>query len=104
MNTPAPSKLRDWLSRENIPSYVFAERVDMHRNTISRLLTGKKRPSDAAKERIFLATVGEVSPNDWVLSASDLTKVKAYCCGKSTPQVYSDDKDAPADCVPDDED
>ena len=87
MDTTAPSKLRAWLSRENIPGNVFAERVGMHPNTISRLLRGKKRPSDTAKERIFLATEGEVSPNDWVLSASDLMKVKGYCCDKSTQEV-----------------
>jgi len=63
----------------------------MHRNTVSRLLTGKKRPSDAAKERIFLVTDGEVSPNDWVLSEADLVRVKGYCCKKSTHQVDSED-------------
>lgn len=62
----AARKLSALLKREGIHQSAFAQRVGVGNSTVSRWLTGERRPSLTLAQRIFNETGGDVTPNDWL--------------------------------------
>ncbi len=59
-------KLVDYLERKNITGKEFAEKVDAHPSTISRILKGNLTPTIDLACRIKAATGGVVKLEDWL--------------------------------------
>lgn len=62
----AARKLAAFLKRKGLHQSAFADRVGVGSSTISRLLTGERRPSLKLAQRIFDETDADVTPNDWM--------------------------------------
>jgi transcriptional regulator with XRE-family HTH domain len=67
----AAHKLAALLKRERLHQSAFAERVGVGSSTVSRWLTGERRPSLELAQRIFDETGGVVTPNDWLCPANE---------------------------------
>jgi|TARA_R100000426_G_scaffold6028_2_gene8000 transcriptional regulator with XRE-family HTH domain len=57
--------LSEYLKAKKISQAKFAYRCNLSRATICRILDGSRYPSPETMRRIFLATDGEVKPNDF---------------------------------------
>jgi transcriptional regulator with XRE-family HTH domain len=62
-------KLAQYLRREKLKPAEFAARLKKPASTISRLLNGDRKGGIALLEEIAIATGGEVTPNDFMVSA-----------------------------------
>lgn len=58
-------RLRDWLKSVNKPVEAFAHEIGVNRRTVYKYLAGH-RPHWHELERIFVATEGRVTPNDFL--------------------------------------
>lgn len=82
-------KLRDWLAREDISFREFGDRIDRTAEAVRRYANDERIPERETMTRIFRATVGSVSANDFFdigLSPSegvDTGIVTAASCGKA---------------------
>lgn len=54
-----------WIVSTRTPDNVFADKVGVSRVTLYRFKTGKRTPDQATMARIFEATGGSVTPNDF---------------------------------------
>ena len=61
----AENEKRTIAERQRITDAEFGAMVGLSQSQISRLRSGRFRPSWAAMEAIQKATGGEVAPNDW---------------------------------------
>ena len=59
-------KLNQWMERRRVGDAELAEAVGVARATISRLRRDKMLPSLDLARRIYVATGGQVGPNDLV--------------------------------------
>lgn len=59
-------KLAEYLKTKNETARSFAARVKLSEPTISRLLNGVHRPDWSTVTRIYEATAGAVTANDWM--------------------------------------
>ena len=57
--------LSEYLKAKKISQAKFALRCNLSRATICRILDGSRYPSPETMRRIFLASDGEVRPNDF---------------------------------------
>ena len=57
--------LSEYLKAKKISQAKFALRCNLSRATICRILDGSRYPSPEPMRRIFLASDGEVRPNDF---------------------------------------
>ena len=57
--------LEEYLKKNNISQAKLARRAGMSRAAINRLLSGSRRPSPQTMGKIFVATDGDVAPNDF---------------------------------------
>ena len=61
-------RLTDYLAREGLNASKFATRLGVPSSTVTRILTGARRPSWGVMQKISVATDGEVSnPADFAL-------------------------------------
>ena len=58
-------KLGDWISQRGITPTDFARRIDRAPSTVTRLIAGDTLPDRDTVKRIFGATDGAVTPNDF---------------------------------------
>lgn len=58
-------KLADYLATEGISNAEFARRTGLSEGTISLLVRGESWLSKGTADRIFEATAGRVTPNDF---------------------------------------
>lgn len=58
-------KLDDYLSRNAIPGKTFAQTIGTTPVNVSRYRNGKLKPPEDIMRRIFAATNGLVTPNDF---------------------------------------
>lgn len=58
-------KLADYLSGNEVSTAEFAAQINATQATVSRYVTGKRIPDPTIMKRIFVATDGQVSPNDF---------------------------------------
>lgn len=65
------SKLRDYLVRENLTLEEFGERIGRTGASVSRYVTGHRRPSWPTMNRIIRATNGEITANDFADGPDD---------------------------------
>ena len=59
-------QFNDWLSQKGLTDGQFATLVNADRSTISRLRRGKHNASLDLLSRIAEATLGDVTPNDFI--------------------------------------
>lgn len=64
--TMPPMTLSQWIAKEGVSMADFGQRVCASHSTVSRLCSGKLRPSMSLMERILKATGGDVTPNDFL--------------------------------------
>jgi transcriptional regulator with XRE-family HTH domain len=57
--------LSEYLKAKKISQAKFAYKCNLSRATICRILDGSRYPSPETMRRIFLASDGEVRPNDF---------------------------------------
>jgi len=57
--------LLEYLEKNKMSQAKLARRAGMSRAAINRLLSGSRRPSPQTMGKIFVATDGEVAPNDF---------------------------------------
>lgn len=57
--------LSEYLKAKKISQAKFARRCNLSRAAICRLVDGNRYPSAETMRRIFLATEGQVKPNDF---------------------------------------
>lgn len=57
--------LSEYLKTKKISQAKFARRCNLSRAAICRLVDGNRYPSAETMRRIFLATEGQVKPNDF---------------------------------------
>ena len=58
-------KLSAYIKRERLKIADFAEKISVHEKTVCRYLGGKRIPNSEVLKRIFVATEGEVTANDF---------------------------------------
>lgn len=58
--------LADYLKANNLSEAIFAEMIDTSQPTVHRLKHGNSWPGREVAERIFVATGGAVTPNDFM--------------------------------------
>lgn len=58
-------QLQAWLERQTISPAEFARSMNVARATVSRWLSGERRPRAAWLRAINKATAGKVRPEDW---------------------------------------
>ena len=63
-------KLETWLATKGMRATEFARLAGLTDSTVSRLLSGKRRPEWATIDKIVAATKGEVTANDFVSEAA----------------------------------
>lgn len=59
-------KLADYLARKNITGREFADKIDAHPSTVSRILSGNLTPTIDLACRIKAATGGLIKVEDWL--------------------------------------
>jgi transcriptional regulator with XRE-family HTH domain len=57
--------LEEYLEKNKMSQAKLARRAGMSRAAINRLLSGSRRPSPQTMGKIFVATDGDVAPNDF---------------------------------------
>jgi len=71
-------KLADYLFERNISTAEFALKINATQAAVSRYATGKRIPGPDIMSRIFAATSGAVSPNDFYgITGSSLNLAEA---------------------------
>lgn len=58
--------LGDWLQRQDMTQEAFAGLIEVEPATVSRYVTGQRRPTHKIMLRIFRVTNGAVSANDFL--------------------------------------
>lgn len=58
--------LREWLAEHHCAQKDFAARIERSEATVSRLANGTNRPDAETARRIYRATNGAVTPNDFL--------------------------------------
>jgi transcriptional regulator with XRE-family HTH domain len=66
-------RLAAWLEREKLSPAAFAARVGVHRSTVGRWLDGAARPDWDQLTKIKEDTGGEVTPNDFMPDAEEIS-------------------------------
>lgn len=59
-------KLSDYLAKEGLSPDQFAERLGVHRTTITRYLNGSRRPERDLERKVMEITRGAVTPIDFM--------------------------------------
>ncbi len=59
-------KLADWLLANNVSHQAFGDRIGKSQAAVSRYAAGLRRPDDETLIKIYVATDGDVTPNDFV--------------------------------------
>lgn len=62
-------QLKDWLAENPVTQRQFAGRIGVSDSAMSRYLSGDRIPKPAIITRIFQATGGQVTANDWFAPA-----------------------------------
>jgi transcriptional regulator with XRE-family HTH domain len=62
-------RLDHWMTETATPDEALAARVEVDRSTISRIRRGTRMPSPEMMRKLFEATGGAVTANDFVHSA-----------------------------------
>lgn len=63
-------KLLDWLKREKLPRYKFAEQIGVQPSVVTDYIKGLYCPRPHVAEKIIMATRGEVTANDFLSDAA----------------------------------
>lgn len=58
-------KLADYLKSKKLTQYAFAKMAEVTQAAVQRYATGKRIPDDAVMLRIYSATNGDVTANDF---------------------------------------
>lgn len=69
--------LKNWIIRERIKKGAFARRVGISHNHLSSILHGRCLPSLPVAIEIEKATLGEVTPRDFILAPADSERAPA---------------------------
>ena len=56
--------LSQYLKENNLTATAFAERINRHKSTVTRILKGEMRPDPDTTDRIFEVTRGAVTASD----------------------------------------
>ena len=59
-------KLDDWLRKEKLPRYRFAERIGVQPSVVTDYIAGRYCPRPKIAEKIIHETRGEVTANDFL--------------------------------------
>jgi transcriptional regulator with XRE-family HTH domain len=72
-------KLSDWLDQQEpkMSATAFAKRVGLDVSTITRAMNGERRPEWPTLDKIFAATEGAVTPNDFIPETADEAEQRA---------------------------
>lgn len=70
-------ELRDWLTQNEISDDAMADRLGISRQSLWRYRSGKRLPDKDMLNRIFEATGGAVTANDFVHAAPSQSETAA---------------------------
>ncbi|MCR9215280.1 MAG: helix-turn-helix domain-containing protein [Proteobacteria bacterium] len=59
-------KLENWLTDNDISASKFAQSINVDHSTVSRYLSGTRRPKPEILRRISAVTMEKVTPNDFL--------------------------------------
>jgi transcriptional regulator with XRE-family HTH domain len=62
----ATMKLADWLQQNDITGAALAVSAGLDPSTISRIISGERKPDWSTLDKIMAATGGAVTPNDFI--------------------------------------
>ena len=65
-------RLEQYLSAHKLTQQEFASRVGITQSRVSRILSGSRGMPHRLLQRIYEATEGAVTPNDWLPSAKEM--------------------------------
>ena len=71
-------KLASYLDINGITDAGFAQQIGVTRQTVSRYRAAERRPTEAIVLRIYIATNGQVAPNDFVDKLPKLRIVSSH--------------------------
>lgn len=57
--------LAQWIEEQDLTATSFARSIGVPHSTISRVIAGKRAPSDKVMRKIIAGTAGKVMPNDF---------------------------------------
>lgn len=72
-----PMTLDQYLTENNETAVAFGARIDRATSTVTRLRNGETKPDQATLARIFAATNGQVTANDFWHPANEPTEAKS---------------------------